>query len=354
VGLDGRGLQILDAIVADETLPDENFTYWKTHRFTNEAGLLADPTSILREPENWERVTVPGLAAFRNALFSEGVLHECLGTYRAKFTDKRSLLDYEKFGNFHQILGQHLMVSMRVDPDEWWIDQKFKPGQNELQRNLYHAVQYYFLQTEIPHRFGPGQRVIDIGCGPGFFTEMIAATGADTVGYDPSQKFLDIALNRDGRKASYVCANVGAEGSLSDIDNASFDAVFMSDALLFYFVPPSPDGSTDLAGLLSEIKRILKPGGRFISVEPHYLFWLAPWLGAEDDPFTVITEYDDHVYRVTGTPVQLIRALLHAGFVVSGIEEAKPDPAFKAVDSRAYHFAHKFPLWQLVEASVLE
>ena len=30
--------------------------------------------------------------------------------------------------------------------------------------------------------------------------------------------------------------------------------------------------------------------GVLISLEPHYIFWLAPWLGEEQWPFTVLTE----------------------------------------------------------------
>ena len=189
-----------------------------------------------------------------------------------------------------------------------------------------------------------GLKIADLGCGEGRFCRILAEQGPEHIlGIDLCEQFIEAAIARKVSDVKYYL--IGNMETLDSVEDGSFDVAVSYVSLV---------DVADLDAVIASSYRVLKPGGRFISVEPHYLFWLAPWLGAEDDPFTVITEYDDHVYRVTGTPVQLIRALLHAGFVVSGIEEAKPDPAFKAVDSRAYHFAHKFPLWQLVEASVLE
>ena len=123
----------------------------------------------------------------------------------------------------------------------------------------------------------------------------------------------------------------------------------MSDALLFYFVPVMKNQKADLQILFDDIRRILKPNGKFISMEPHYLFWLLPWLGEKQRPFTILTEYSKKVFGVIPTMSQLIQAFAKGGFVVTWMEEILPDPSFELVDSRAYNFANQFPLWQIFE-----
>ena len=66
----------------------------------------------------------------------------------------------------------------------------------------------------------------------------------------------------------------------------------MSDALLFYFVPPNPKQKYEIQNLLTSIKRVLKKNGRLFSLEPHGIFFLKSWLGEINNPFTIITEYN--------------------------------------------------------------
>ena len=116
-----------------------------------------------------------------------------------------------------------------------------------------------------------------------------------------------------------------------------------------YFVAPDPNQVADINTLFADIRRILKPDGLLLSVEPHYIFWLLPWLGEGDRPFTVLTEYREKFFGVTPTISTLIQAFAKGGFAVTWMEEMYPDSAFEAVDPRAYHFACQFPLWQMFE-----
>ena len=50
-------------------------------------------------------------------------------------------------GNFHQQLGQHLMVEKREDPSDWWLNQKFDIKNYKLKNNLYSAIQGNFLKS---------------------------------------------------------------------------------------------------------------------------------------------------------------------------------------------------------------
>jgi SAM-dependent methyltransferase len=178
---------------------------------------------------------------------------------------------------------------------------------------------------------------------------MMARAGASALGLDPTEAFLEVARATAAPGAEFRQVAISEPGALDAIEGASADVVFMSDALLFYFVPSGPGQHADLDVLLADVRRILKPGGRFVSVEPNYQFWLAPWLGDEDRPWTLLAEHLHRDLAVTPTPVRLLAAVLARGFHLVAAEELTPDPAQAADEPRGHAFASEFPLWQLYE-----
>ena len=116
---------------------------------------------------------------------------------------------------------------------------------------------------------------------------MIAQTGAEVLGLDPNPTYIEYANRIARENTEFATADVGHPGGLARVPDLSMDTVFISDALLFYFFPPEPDTEHSLDALFSDIRRVLKPDGRLISVEPHHVFWLQPWLGDVDRPYTI-------------------------------------------------------------------
>jgi SAM-dependent methyltransferase len=96
-----------------------------------------------------------------------------------------------------------------------------------------------------------GLRWIDIGCGNGAFTELLAArcAPAEIQGVDPSDAQLDFARSR--HKAGIAHFQQGDAMALPFADN-SFDAAVM--ALVIFFVPEPPRG-------VAEMARVVRPGG---------------------------------------------------------------------------------------------
>ncbi len=104
------------------------FRCWRVEYFSNEDGLLADPSRYRRAPEDSREPSLD-----RSALIAELKKHCILiddeVAYRERFKPKRNLLDRERFGNFHQQHGQHMALTRRKDPADWWMRQKFTADQ---------------------------------------------------------------------------------------------------------------------------------------------------------------------------------------------------------------------------------
>lgn len=317
--------------------------------YSNEQGLLADPTRLHREEKDWGQVEELDQAQLLARLKKHCMVADDPQKYRARFGPKASLLDFEHFGNFHQQHGQQLLALLRRDPEDWWFRQKFSDDLQSIRNNLYHAVQEKYLERYFQTRLRPGGRVVDLGCGIGYYANMMARQGLEVLAVDPNTKYLEIASANGTGGARFELMNVGTPGGLDAIEDGFADYVFMSDALLFYFVPERPSQKADIQILFRDILRILKPGGVFISLEPHPVFWLQPWLGEENHPFTVVQEYRHRKFSVAPGWGEMVKTFCEGGFVVSWYDELYADPNFWDTDPRAYHFAAEFPLWHLFE-----
>ena len=354
IGVEGKIFEIFNngtLNLLDEQINaiKKKFLIWDISKFSNEDGLLADPSRFLRNEHEWGNKKELELKEVLKILEEKFLIINKYNEYRNKFQRKKSILDSENFGNFHDQLGQHLMLNLRKSPEKWWTEQKFNQDYTSTKKNLYDAIQSKFLEKYFSKKIKSEYRVVDIGCGVGYYSNMMAKKGAKVTGIDPNLEYIKIAKKNAVPNTEFLVMDIGNSEELRKIPNESADIVFMSDALLFYFVSPDVKKKPNLEKLFSDIKRILKRNGTFISVEPHYIFWLSPWLGEKENPYTILTEYNNKKFGVTATISKLIQSFSKGGFSVTWMEELTPDDSFKNIDERAYNFAMEFPLWQLFE-----
>lgn len=102
----------------------------------------------------------------------------------------------------------------------------------------------------------PGQAVLDLGCGPGLYAGRLARRGLRVTGVDYSRRSLDYAA--EAARAEALPIRYRYENYLDLADEAAFDL-----ALLIYgdFCPLAP---AQRARLLANVRRALRPGGRFV------------------------------------------------------------------------------------------
>ncbi len=94
---------------------------------------------------------------------------------------------------------------------------------------------------------------LEVGCGGGFLTEEIARMGFVTTGVDPSEPSLRVAADHARQSGLDIRYRKG-EGESLPFEDRCFGAVFCCDVL---------EHVRDLPKVISEISRVLKPGGVF-------------------------------------------------------------------------------------------
>ena len=69
----------------------------------------------------------------------------------------------------------------------------------------------YIVKTLKSRAVMPGALVLDLGCGTGTLTQMLGKAGYDMIGVDNSQDMLNIAIQKQEKKAnifSLQCSNI--------------------------------------------------------------------------------------------------------------------------------------------------
>ncbi|MHB8874915.1 MAG: class I SAM-dependent methyltransferase [Myxococcaceae bacterium] len=114
-------------------------------------------------------------------------------------------------------------------------------------------------------RVTPGQRVLDLGCGPGDGLPRIAASGGVPIGLDYSEGMLGKAAVEPAGRGRLVRGDAGR----LPFRSASLDKIVCTNSFHHY-----PDHRAALA----ELRRVLKKGGLLVLVDPrrdHPFGWLA-------------------------------------------------------------------------------
>lgn len=133
----------------------------------------------------------------------------------------------------------------------------------------------------------PGDRLLDVGCGPGRHAHVFADRGLEVVGVDISERFIDVA-NAEARPGStFVRGDARALAFDSE-----FDAVVSLCQGAFGLSGPTPAGTDPQnlradAAVLDGIRRALRPGGR-LALSAFSSYFQMRWL-EDGDSFDAST-----------------------------------------------------------------
>jgi SAM-dependent methyltransferase len=192
-----------------------------------------------------------------------------------------------------------------------------------------------------------GRRVLELGCAAGHLTAELVHAGADVVALDKSQRMVEHARRLVGDRARVEVADLAEP--LVMVDSGSMDLVAAS--LVLHYLP-------DWHGVISEVHRVLKPGGALVLSVHHPI---TGWLRSDRSDYhrvEVIEErWDVNGIETTAQmwrrPVSAIFSpLLHQGLVIDAVHEPEPWFDERAVpDDRMRQALNTSPVFLYVRAT---
>lgn len=154
----------------------------------------------------------------------------------------------------------------------------------------------------------PGERVLDIGCGPGLLAhEMAEDVGAEgrVDGVDVSPSMLAIAARREVAPGAAPVVLAESDAGALPFPDRSFDAAVSTQ--VYEYV-------ADMPGALAEARRVLAPGGRLLILDTD---WDSIVWRSDDDArmARVLSAWDEHLTH-RGLPRELPELLAAAGLAL--------------------------------------
>lgn len=182
-----------------------------------------------------------------------------------------------------------------------------------------------------------GLKILDAGCGNGYFSRALAKKGANVIGVDQSQVLIQFCKEKE--KIQNLGIEFFAESldNLSMLNDESFDLIVSN--IVFIDVLPYEKAFKELA-------RVLKPLGRFIwsNLHPAFgritnTFYRVPYDTPRNEErlYMLIDRYFDSgstliswgsmepIWQFDRTLTEYSTALKNAGFVIRQIIEPRPD-----------------------------
>jgi arsenite methyltransferase len=153
-------------------------------------------------------------------------------------------------------------------------------------------------------RAQPGERILDVGCGPGFYlADLLESVGPDgsLVGVDSSPASLAVAARRCEGHPNVTLRE--GEATALPVEDGTFDAALIVQVLEYV---------NDATAALAEISRALRPGGRVVVWD---IDWsTVSWHSADPARMTgVLQTWDEHLAH-PALPRTLASRLRLAGF----------------------------------------
>lgn len=203
-------------------------------------------------------------------------------------------------------------------PDDLWVpyDAMSAAYAEHAEDSAYNA---HYDRPAVLAALGPvaGRRVLDAGCGPGFYAEALLAAGADVVGFDASPTMVALATRRVGGRAHIDVARLG---EALPYDDEAFDLIVCALVI---------DHVADRRAAFLELYRVLRPGGALVLSTHHPM---TDWLHQGGSYFD--SEVVSQTWRLSTGAIRvrfwreplsaLCTAATDAGFLIETVIEPRP------------------------------
>jgi ubiquinone/menaquinone biosynthesis C-methylase UbiE len=195
-----------------------------------------------------------------------------------------------------------------------------------------------------------GKKVLDVGCGTGFYSLWLSEKGAKVLGIDSSQEMIKIAKEKASKKM------LGAKFLMRDvaemrIEDAMFDVVLSTLVLM---------DVKELDKVISEIVRVTRNGGDIVISIQHPILTAGDWeRESGQKPFRKLDNYfmerelevvwenerkEQVPFKYYHRPLQAyIQPFLERGCILTNLIEPYPHEAYKTLNPREYEDTKRIP-----------
>jgi len=168
------------------------------------------------------------------------------------------------------------------------------------------------------------QQILDLGCGQGYFSRLLAQRGAVVTGIDVSEKLLRFAKTREAKEPLGIRYYHNNADSLVAVPSASQDSIVAN--MVFH-------GVDTIDTVFQECARVVKNNGKFIFSLPHPLVEIAERKKDKQGYYVVLRNYrkskeiphslyEDKGYKQWYRPIGFyINLLTKNNFLLSAMEE---------------------------------
>jgi SAM-dependent methyltransferase len=325
----------------------------RTERFMGANGLVTDHSGFQKKVAQ-ESIIVEGDKLFK-LLRDRLILIENSAESRLRVAPLKNLLDHEHLGSFHQRVGQYVLLGLR-ERETWraWQNQKFTKDGLSLIGENYRQIQEPFFDGRFTNKDLSGSRVLDFGCGNGYFSAKFCDAGASVIALDSSDELMLLARKNHAhrRGLDFILAKTLQDSIqyLNGLSEKSINLIYLQDTLLLLCNPEGGVPSSILSELFQAFRRVLTPDGELAAMEPNPIFWLAGRYGDQEYPYAVVTEYRNHIFNVVPNLGEMLAPLAASGFGL--VEYCHPEPIDPSHADYAY--AKKFPVWDFFKFKVIK
>lgn len=185
-------------------------------------------------------------------------------------------------------------------------------GWNNEDKDSYTEMYEFLAPALLTVADGISPRMLEIGCGAGNFSVMLAQHGYTVTGVDISPTAVDWAKERARSTNTEVVFRVDNVLTLSTCGDAMFDVVVDGHCLHCII-------GDDRARCIESVRRVLKPGGLFIVLTMCGEVTNQQLLKTFD-PITKVTIHDGRPNRYIGSADAIIAEVALAGFGIDSTQ----------------------------------
>ena len=239
---------------------------------------------------------------------------------------------------------------------EKWFKMKFYDDVSDI-RPESRAYYKYCVENFVTQFFTKekvaAKRVFDFGCGPGYFSTILAKLGANVTGIDRSAFLIN--------KANELKQRLGLENEeffqgdfldfAKNMPSEKFDYIVAIDTIVSFDYCRQTHNHKDFTKVLSEIRRVMKDEGRFFIIEAH------PFFGqlAKGITFSKEGRFHGHLpnykieYKAKDNPHhwftlgEMTSALSENCLAICRIYEPDPSVELEKENPHLYRFYLKYP-----------